>query len=116
MAKIFRTAIKFIVETGTAVTVSSITKGLANAFIPKKTGISGTIQDVCVSAARFAITYRATDSMGNYVEEFYDENAKACKKLLNTINDIANEEENTDGETDAEETRATIEHSETSAD
>lgn len=114
MAKIFKSAIKFVVETGTAVTVSSITKGLSNAFIPKKTGISGTVQDICVGAARFAITYRATESMGNYVEEFYDDNAKACKKLIDAINDI--KEENTDGETDAEEARSEIEHTETSAD
>lgn len=113
MAKGFlKSLVKGIVESGTALVMGNLTKCVTDTIVTKKSGASGAFQDICVGAARFAVTYRATESMGNYVEAKYDKTADACKKMLKALDEIGNKEETEDGEPDIEVTN----NPETSAD
>ena len=108
MAKgIIKSVVKGIVESGTALVIGNLTKCVADTFVPKKSGASGAFQDICVGAARLAVTYRATESMGNYVEAKYDKTAEACKNVLKAIEEIGNKEETEDGEPEIEVTNNT---------
>lgn len=113
---IIKCIVKGIVESGTSLIVGRFTKTIADSMVPKQTGVAGVCRDVSVGAARFAITYRATESMGDYVEKKYDKTAAACKNIMKTLNELGNKEDEKDGEKDAEETRSTIEHTEASGD
>lgn len=113
---IIKCIVKGIVESGTSLIVGRFTKTIADSMVPKQTGVAGVCRDVSVGAARFAITYRATESMGDYVEKKYDKTAAACKNIMNALNELGNKEDEKDGEKDAEEARSTIEHAETSGD
>ena len=109
MAKnIIKCIVKGIVESGTSLIVGRFTKTIADNMVPKQTGVAGVCRDVSVGAARFAITWRATESMGDYVEKKYDKTAAACKDIMKTLNDLGKKEDNEDGETDAEEARSAI--------
>lgn len=80
--------IKFMVDLGTSTTISYVTKSLQDRFVPKKTGLVGTCQDASLFAARTAITFKVIDVMDNYVDQSYDATAEACKKVLQAISDI----------------------------
>ena len=105
--------VKLFVGVGTTVTVSSITRSLQRTYVPNRTGAIGLLQDASLTAARYAITYKAADTIDKYVEECYDSTTAACKKALKAISeiseatktkniDISTKEETTDGETNAE--------------
>jgi hypothetical protein len=105
--------VKLFVSVGTTVTVSSITRSLQRTYVPNRTGAIGLLQDASLTAARYAITCKAADTMDKYVEERYDATALACKKALKAISDISKttktknidistKEETTDGETNTE--------------
>lgn len=113
---IIKCIVKGIVESGTTLIVGRFTKTIADSTVPKQTGISGVCRDISVGAARYAITYRAAESMGDYVDKKYDKTAAACKNIMKTLNELGNKEEEKDGEKDADEAKSTIEHIEASGD
>lgn len=91
MAKgIAKMIIRGIVESGTGIIVSQVAKTFVNSYVPKKLGAVGIIEDICVTAARFAITFQATEAVGNYVDNKFDERVDACKKMATTIEEIRN--------------------------
>lgn len=103
MAKGFiKSLVKGVVESGTALIIGQVVKTATDNLIPKKSGVSGMFQDICVTAARFAITYRATESMGDYVEAKYDKTAEACKNVLKAIDEIGEKGENDDDKSEPE--------------
>lgn len=103
MAKgIIKSIVKSVVESGTILVVGQVAKVVTDTFVPKKSGISGLFQDICVGAARFAVTYRASESMGDYVESKYDKTSEACKNVIKALDEMRNKEETEDGEPEIE--------------
>ena len=110
--------VKLFVDVGTSITVSSITRSLQRTYVPNRTGAIGLLQDASLAAARYAITYKAADTVDKYVEGCYDSTAAACKKALKAISeiseatkakniDISTKEETSDGETNTEDNAET---------
>lgn len=80
---------KLLVGAGTATTVSGVTYGLQKAFVkPSDKKIVKAFDTVSTTAARFAITFKATSVMTDYVDEFFDEQEKEYKEFIDSLHDI----------------------------
>jgi hypothetical protein len=113
----FKSVIKIIVGIGTTMTVSGITKGLQDKYVPKKSGFVGLCQDASLAAARYAITYKTVNDVDKFIDKDYtstiEDGKDVYKKAAEAINeikkrrraytiDISTKEETSDGETNTE--------------
>ena len=112
---IAKTIIRGIVESGTGIIVSQVAKTFINSCVPKRQGVVGMVEDICVTAARFAITFQATEAVGNYVDTKFDARVDSCKKLAERIEEIRNRNKE-EAEDDKSEPEEVTNNAEASAD
>lgn len=86
---LLRLITKIFVGAGTATTVSSTTYGLQKAFVKRSDNKAvRALEAVSLTAARWAITFKATDTMNDYVDEFFDKEEKEYQDFMNDLHDI----------------------------
>lgn len=103
------TIVRIGVEFGTGIMVHDCLNALSNRYVKHHTGVSGTIKEVCITAASTAIAFRASGIMGEYVSKQTDNVRESFDDMVATLDDIIErtrkdmtEEEANDGEANAE--------------
>ena len=74
---LIKNLVRDAVSLGVGMISYNTTKGLANKYVPRRAGALGTITGVCTTAAAIAVSYKASETMEEYVEEKFDKTKQA---------------------------------------